>query len=425
MPPLPVIPDDIPDAEVLERRHARYQRILTFVFGALLVLDGVWFVHLFFGSGRSLGAGIRWGWPLFGLGHWLWISLGHLFTDGVRLEDATAEHVGRYRREDVQAMVRDLLRPFRGREQPGLYVSRSSEPGAECVDKWLLNFLRPLNAIHITSMLFHVMRPDELRAILAHELGHFYRYTHALRRGDFFVFLFMGLAVAEAGWLMGAEGLSNSVLWGVPLYGTLMVCFGFSMLHLAREQEYLADLFGARHTSKLSMVNALLQLGKGLEVSERIFEKVLRRVAADPRLAADSLPAIVKIVDGALPQRLLDAGEEEPFLDQAFASEEMDGVRQELGEEARKASQKKLDELQGRYKNKPGYQILDWSRFDFDVRDLRVDEKEYPHLVRRLVEEPDKQLVDFTFDNVKDAKDDEHPTLRQRILFLEKNFARS
>lgn len=43
------------------------------------------------------------------------------------------------------------------------------------------------------------------------------------------------------------------------------------------------------------------------------------------------------------------------------------------------------------------------------------------HLIRSLIKEPNKQLVDLTFDNVKDAKDDAHPTLRQRILFLEKN----
>ncbi len=416
----PGIADDVPDAADLERRHARYQRLLTLAFGVILVLDGVFFVHLFLGSGRALSAGIRWNWLLFAVGQWLWISLGHLLTDGVRLKDATAEHLGSYRREEVEDLVKNLLRPFRDREQPNLYVSNSKEPGAECLDRWLLNFIRPLNAIHITSMLFHLMRPDELRAILAHELGHFYRYTHALRRGDFFVFLFMGLSVAEVGWLIGASGFWGSVVWGSAVYFALLVAFGSSMIHLAKAQEYLADLFGARQTSKLSMVNALLQLGKGLEVSERIFEQTLRRIVDDGRLPATALFEAVGIIDRTLPPRLLEVGEEDPFLDQAFASEEMDKLRRDLGDDDLKAKRAELDVLLERYKNKPGYQILDWHLFDFDIRDLRVNETEYPHLIRRLVEEPDKQLVNVTFDNVKDAGDDEHPTLRQRILFLEK-----
>lgn len=418
----PTLPDDIPDAADLERRHARYQRVLTVVFAGILLLDATALYHLFLGSGRTLPGSLRWTWTLAGIVHWLWICLGHLFTDAVRLEKATAKHLGRYRRKEVRALVRDVLRPFRDREQPNVYINRFNEPGAECVDQLLFNFLRPLNAIHITSALFHLMRPDELRAVLAHELGHFYRYMHVLRRGDFFVFLLMGLSVAEVGWWNGAESLSASLLWGVPVYYGVLLAFGFSVMHLSKAQEYLSDLFGSRQTSKLSMVNALLQLGKGLEVSERIFEKTLHRIAADERFPMSALSNAVRIVDRTLPPRLLSVGEEDPFLEEAFSSKEMGGLRRDLGAQEQEDRKKKLEKLLDQYKNKPGYKILDWTLFDFDVRDLRVNEKEYPHLIRSLVEEPDKQLVNVTFDNVKDAKDDAHPTLRQRILFLEKNY---
>jgi len=421
MSSIPALPDDIPDAAVLERRHARFQRVSAFVFAGILLLDAAGLYHLFLGSGRALPGTIRWTWAFAGVGHWLWICLGHLFTEAVRLEDATAKHLGRYKRKEVKALVRDLLRPFRDREQPNVYVRLFNEPGAECVDQLLFNFLRPLNAIHITSALFHLMRPDELRAVLAHELGHFYRYMHVLRRGDFFVFLLMGLSVAEVGFWIGAESFNASLLWGLPVYFGVVTAFGFSVMHLSKAQEYLSDLFGARQTSKLSMVNALLQLGKGLEVSERIFEKTLRRIAADERFPISALSNAVRIVDRALPTRLLSVGEEEPFLEQAFSSEEMEGLRRDLGGQEQKDRKEKLKKLLDHYKNKPGYKILDWSLFDFDVRDLRVNEKEYPHLIRSLIDEPEKQLVNLTFDNVKDAKDDAHPTLRQRILFLEKN----
>ncbi len=45
------------------------------------------------------------------IGHWLWISLGQLLADTVPLKDATEEHLGHYRREEVEKMV-DVASPL-------------------------------------------------------------------------------------------------------------------------------------------------------------------------------------------------------------------------------------------------------------------------------------------------------------------------
>jgi len=115
--------------------------------------------------------------------------------------------------------------------------------------------------------------PDELEAVLAHELGHF-RLHHVAKR------IASGLALTLAwlallGWLQTqawfAPSLGVVMRPGLPGNGLLLVLFAlvvpmFAFVlaplqsALSRRHEFEADAFAARHVSAQSLVRALVKL---------------------------------------------------------------------------------------------------------------------------------------------------------------------
>jgi STE24 endopeptidase len=115
--------------------------------------------------------------------------------------------------------------------------------------------------------------PDEIEAVLAHELGHF-RLHHVAKR------IVSGLAVALAwlallGWIQTQPwfppSLGVETRAGVPDNGLVLVLFGLVMplfafvlaplqSALSRRHEFEADAFAARYASAHSLVRALVKL---------------------------------------------------------------------------------------------------------------------------------------------------------------------
>ena len=115
--------------------------------------------------------------------------------------------------------------------------------------------------------------PDELEAVLAHELGHF-RLNHVRKR------LVSGLAITLAwlallGWLQTqawfAPSLGVVTPTGAPGNGLLLVLFALvgplfafvlapAYSALSRRHEFEADAFAAQHVSAQSLVQALVKL---------------------------------------------------------------------------------------------------------------------------------------------------------------------
>ena len=115
--------------------------------------------------------------------------------------------------------------------------------------------------------------PDEIEAVLAHELGHF-RLHHVTRH------LLTGLALSLAwlallGWLLTqdwfAASLGVALPAGTPRSGLTLVLFALLLPQLSfvlaplrsaysRKHEYEADAFAASHASATSLVCALVKL---------------------------------------------------------------------------------------------------------------------------------------------------------------------
>jgi STE24 endopeptidase len=113
--------------------------------------------------------------------------------------------------------------------------------------------------------------PDEIEAVLAHELGHF-KLKHVIKRTAWFAAASLAL-LALLGWLVGApwfyEGLG--VPGSAPRYGVALVLFMLALpaftfvasplaAMYSRRHEFEADQYAARNASAHALVAALVKL---------------------------------------------------------------------------------------------------------------------------------------------------------------------
>ncbi len=117
--------------------------------------------------------------------------------------------------------------------------------------------------------LLDALAPDEVQAVLAHELGHFRLHHVAARIAGSLAGALAGFAVlawlARQPWFQPALGVAN----GGP--HTLLLLFALTapvfllpigplFAWLSRRHEYAADRYAARHVDARSLVNALVRL---------------------------------------------------------------------------------------------------------------------------------------------------------------------
>lgn len=117
--------------------------------------------------------------------------------------------------------------------------------------------------------LMQQLRPSEIEAVLAHELGHFH-HRHIVQR--MVTSFALSLAVlAGLQWLLGASwfqpalGVNTpSLASGLLLFMLVLPVFSFPLTPLtsllSRRHEYQADAFAARHASADDLIHALVKL---------------------------------------------------------------------------------------------------------------------------------------------------------------------
>lgn len=117
--------------------------------------------------------------------------------------------------------------------------------------------------------LMQQLRPSEIEAVLAHELGHFH-HRHIVQR--MLTSFALSLAVlAGLQWLLGASwfqpalGVNTpSLASGLLLFMLALPVFSFPLTPLtsllSRRHEYQADAFAARHASADDLIHALVKL---------------------------------------------------------------------------------------------------------------------------------------------------------------------
>jgi STE24 endopeptidase len=167
---------------------------------------------------------------------------------------------------ELRARIERLLARC-GFTSSGLYVmdgSRRSSHG----NAYFTGFGKTKRIVFFDTLLER-LTPEEIEAVLAHELGHFARGHIPRLLAIRFALALVLLAVL--GWLYLEPGFHQALDLPAPQVGALLA--GFAMVApvfmfplqpvaslLARKQEYEADAFAAEHASSSSLASALAKL---------------------------------------------------------------------------------------------------------------------------------------------------------------------
>ena len=131
----------------------------------------------------------------------------------------------------------------------------------------------PSKRIVLFDTLMERLTPDEIEAVLAHELGHF-KLRHVTKR----VVVYFGVSLAilaflgwltDQAWFYQGFGIDPSAARAMPLTSLLLVFLVFPLVskwfraissHFSRVHEFEADAYAAQHASAKELASALVKL---------------------------------------------------------------------------------------------------------------------------------------------------------------------
>lgn len=338
-----------------------------------------------------------------------------------RLQKSNEHHIGKYTVSEIQNIVKSLFKEYGKREIPNIYIYKSKEAELFVNNSLIFNFFRPFNAIYISSVTFHILEKDELKALISHELGHFYQYTMPLDRASSLLQLFIGLLPVALYNFIGIDNLYFIfIFWGISF---LLFRYLASLIGMNHEftLEYLSDYWAAKRHGKITLINGLLLISKSTEIIEIIYELILENLKDNDKLSHKSFDEITIIVMKKLPTRLMTTKETIDFVRDVFKTDEVKALEKDLDNKDLEEKESFISDQLRIYEDKENYQLLDWNLFDFNKKDLKIDEIEYPKLIETILKNPEGQMFNLVYDHEENTENESHPTIANRILFLEKN----
>lgn len=289
--------------------------------------------------------------------------------------------LGKFKYKQVHEWIIELCKRMNVKypKTVSIYDTKQANAFAEKQKYWIF-FTK--NNIHLYSNLFHILSEDELKAIIAHELGHFKNYRKNI-----------------------------SILWIIPP----LIFFLFKYIRL---QEYLADYYAAKFVGTVPTANALIKIyHRGHMINE-----VLNRIYFLQQRFNFSNIAILEMnknLEKLLPHNLKDEKELIPYVEKiidsyfSIRSEKFEGIGKEFGDKYKKAKRKEIKKI------RDVYDIVDWKAFDNRIKDNFLDEEELSDLYKYLKGNLNARFfISYIFQNKKMERFSSHPSLRDRIIFI-------
>lgn len=270
------------DIEKTFRKELLRSRVLL----AIQIAVVAFFVFLFFYTDNpALRSALLWCTGIgFALYFFLIIATVLYFrSNSFPLYNTDKTKIGNYTIEEINEIINETLQEFNKKEHPNIYILQLRKLNALSIDTYLLNFIRPFNAVYISEPLFQLLNKQELKALLLHEFGHFYKYIHADIRMRLPKYLFMTLPFALT---VFVSGFFLKAIVGI---GILILIINISSaLHKRDEhiKEYLSDYFAAVRAGKLNIINSLIIIGlenKRLESKSSILKRTMEQAKITPK----------------------------------------------------------------------------------------------------------------------------------------------
>jgi len=416
---VPLIPDSIPLYEKLEKRFLCNTKINYIVVSIIGVLSIILLQKLLFLYDPEIYTVLITSLLFKYIS--IWDNHRPIFTlEKINISHKTPDKkVGAFSHKQILSILDETLKEFKNREIPNIYITDTIDANAFVTDSLLFNFIKPLNAVYISKKLFSVLGRDELKAIISHELGHFYAYMSPVARVSFVPSLFSAILPVFIAHSFGELALTIP-LWLVS-HVVSEIAISLWLNNSPKTLEYLSDHFAAQRHGKLNMINALVSMLKYTEFEQYTMKQVVDRIKSDSHLSISQLPVILDLIYKRLPDKPFSKKELNSIIKETFKTEEFRQKRSKLSKFKLIQEKNAIKDFTNSVMLNKKFEIIDWNLFDFIKKDMRISPAEYPSLIKALLENPEQQLFNIPSDNLDQTKKGSHPTLRERILFLEKS----
>ncbi|HYV96162.1 MAG TPA: M48 family metallopeptidase [Gemmatimonadaceae bacterium] len=251
-------------------------------------------------------------------------SARHLFT-------ANSVRVGPTQYPEIDQLLTEALETLDWQERPQLYVRQSPE-----VNAYAIGFDKPF--IVINSAMVELLTPDELRFIIAHEIGHIMS-GHTTYRTIALIILMVGLN-------------------GLPfLAGLAMLPFQIALLEWYRKAELSSDRAGLLGTQdiRVAQMSFLKMAGGGTMGSHKIDLDTFLVQAREYEIDGGAWDKVLKVVNTAFrdhPFATVRAAELQRYVDSGEYAKILSGDYVRRGQEKDRPLENDLREAADHYSDK-------------------------------------------------------------------------
>ncbi|MFW9992958.1 MAG: M48 family metallopeptidase [Candidatus Odinarchaeota archaeon] len=319
-----------------------------------------------------------------------------------------------------------------------IYISKTPVPNAFTIDTFPIPFIRR-SYIVINSNVIDVLSLEEIKAVIAHEIGHISASDSTIKLiftgpglylhlAYLYIYIRIIISAARAFFedfdiILSLQRLSFLAF----TYLFVWIVSNISMFFLnraSRQSELLADVHGAEIVGKEPYINMLIKLGQRYSCIETLYNEItwLEKLE-NPDLEKIDRKLLLSIVE-SFPQTELDEKKARMMAPELFLRKKLENMERyynfsipDPGAEKwiKKAADELLDKRIKELEQETRGEIVDWRESDID-QNQNLEKEEIDNFVKILKTNPDKFL--FKAELLKDKKNVfmNHPNFKDRIL---------
>ncbi|HUT82409.1 MAG TPA: M48 family metalloprotease [Candidatus Bathyarchaeia archaeon] len=344
----------------------------------------------------------------------------------------------------IYKWVQEEAVEYKIRSVKRVYLTDTNIPNAITIDVIPLPFVRS-SWLVLDANLIEILDEREIRAVIAHELGHV-KYLDGLvnlfRFGmNFFVFIAYSVRIFDViKYLIIEEpSLENILLRILFLLVFIAVLWGFTIVnnilmnYSRRQAELMADYFSAKKIGRNHIINALILLGQRLDVvaafgtefkwlgyRESKSDVTREFLQGIKELPAEELSKDIsrrKAVYIYVYQRLKNM-KNDLFI--PLTDEQINEMAEQACNKLLKLREEEINKgpVKDRRTNTELNKLtIDWFSIDED-QNRYLNEEEIIRLIKMLENNPQKELFENDIGNRRMRLGRDHPSMRERIIFL-------
>ncbi len=296
------------------------------------------------------------------------------------IDGSTKERVGKYFVSDVRQWTKEIANRL-GISSPVALLVYDTKHANAFARKRRIALAYSRQEITLLSNLFHILTEDELKTVIAHELGHLQNWR------------------------------------SISLVSDIVGAFWARRIPYSWCLEYLADYAAGRVAGVVPTVNALIKLHSRNYLIGELWKR-LTFVMGDMKLGIRAISELNDLVEEVLPHSIKGLQDVRDYMkqvvDRYFAKRvgDIKGIGEQYARKYKRAKQ-------GHSRVPQKWHAIDWTAFDTRVRDNYLDEIELEKLYQYLKGHGDAQLFFCgKLETIADKRRHSHPPLRDRIIFL-------